>query len=169
MGSCGENARKDKELKELELKRKLEEEEAERLRKESDVQRQKALEGAALQASMLNQQQDLVGTAKENSPYEFDEESDGLLAEIISKAMVEEVVTRASLCDKQERAVEKEATEVFDVESDKLLEEDINVTGRANLGQDHFRQVPVPPEPPDPVVEADIRSRRVVQQFLSWR
>ena len=82
---------------------------------------------------------------------------------VVCQDILEEVVSRACLFDKQ-GDVEDEHPDIFDVESDKLL-----VDAVSNQGQGHLRPVPRPPDPPDPVVEADIRSKKVVREFIAWR
>ena len=97
------------------------------------------------------QTQDLLKTT--DKPLDdFDEGSDNLLVEAASKTIVEEIVSAA-----------------FDNESDELLLDAVRVSEveRTNLGHGTFRQVPDPPD--QLVIEADIRSRRVVQDFLAWR
>ena len=178
-----ENLRRD-----TELRKQREDEEQEKIRKE--VERQKALEGVVSEASLLYQQQGIVDTNKGKPP----EENDELLAETICKTIVEDLVSRATLNQQQGIVKDKPpdpledggdtlllqtftdplddgsdtlllqaVADPLDDGGDTLLLQAVAEVKYPKLGQGCFGRAP------DPVVEADIRSRNVVQKFLSWR
>ena len=90
---------------------------------------------------------------------------------------LDEVASKASSLSQQQENVgtntdrtsdkfTKEGDIAFDDGSDHLLLQVVTVGEYSNLGQGNFGKLP---DCPDPVVEADIRTRRELQKFLMWR